>query len=784
MKIRNILLAFSILIISFSNILAQLPSQTIKGTVVDIESQTTLPGAAVQILNSDPLRGTTTDFDGFFKLENVSVGRHDLLISFVGYEDVILSNLAVTSGKELVLQIEMKEALTEIDEIVVSGNNQKDQPLNSMASISARSFSVEETRRYAGGIDDPARMASSFAGVNSSTNVGDNRIVVRGNSPKGILWKLDGVAIPNPNHFGQIGGTGGGVTVFSGQMLSNSDFFTGAFPAEYGNALAAVFDMNLRIGNNEKREHAVQIGVQGIDISSEGPFSKNGKASYLFNYRYSLLGIMGAIIYGKQGGVNEFPVYQDLCFKINLPTSKLGTFSVSAISGIGSLKNEPDTGDVSYEWQLAEEDFQTKMAAVSLTNKYIIGKKTYLQNSLVATGNSIDIQNSMFPMPDNIFLRNDISYFDGKYAFNSLINHKFNAKLSNRTGFIYNYMFYDTDIKGATSYDDDFVQVVKSKGETNLIQAFSQFKYRVTENITANLGSHFQYFTLNDNYSVEPRASLKWNFTDKQSIAFGYGLHGQLENISIYMIENKDENNNIISSNKDLDFTKAHHFVFAYDLLITNNLRLKIEPYYQSLFNVPVIENTYFSTINITEGVINNKLINEGTGTNKGIDFTLERFLDNNFYWLATVSLYDSKYVGGDGIEYNTKYNGNFAINALLGKEFVTKKQNIFGINGKINFSGGERYMPLDEKSSFEAGMSIYDFSKPYSAQLDNFYSFDLTITYRKNKTKYSSIWAIQIKNVLNSMPDTAPYYDRITKNIEYLPVAGILPFISYKIEF
>jgi hypothetical protein len=204
-------------------------TQTIRGTVMDRQSRITLPGATVLLVHTDPVRGTSSDPSGNFRFESVEVGRVSIRVSYVGYHDVILNNLSLQAGKELVLNIYMDEMVMGVDEVVVRYTADKTSSLNTMASVSARGFTVEETERYAGSRNDPARMAANFAGV---VGVDDSRndIIIRGNSPLGLLWRLEGVDIPNPNHWGMAGNTGGPVSMLNNTLLENSDFITGAFP--------------------------------------------------------------------------------------------------------------------------------------------------------------------------------------------------------------------------------------------------------------------------------------------------------------------------------------------------------------------------------------------------------------------------------------------------------------------------------------------------------------------------------------------------------------------------
>jgi hypothetical protein len=175
--------------------------------------------------------GTVTDIDGEFRLPAVPVGKQTLRFVYVGYEELLLPNLTIISGKESVLQVQMEEKIIQAKEAVITAEREKNKPMNEMSMVSARTFSVEETQKYAAAVNDPARMATSFAGV-VSTDDGNNNISVRGNAPYTLQWKMEGVEIPNPNHFSAPGTAGGGISILSAQLLYNSDFLTGAFTSE------------------------------------------------------------------------------------------------------------------------------------------------------------------------------------------------------------------------------------------------------------------------------------------------------------------------------------------------------------------------------------------------------------------------------------------------------------------------------------------------------------------------------------------------------------------------
>jgi len=765
----------------FGVIEAQNITQTIKGKVVDKETQSPLPGATIVVLNSNPVIGAVSDIDGIFIIKNVPIGRYNIKISFISYEPVLINEILVSSGKETVLNVELKESVSNLNEVVIKAD--KSQPINSMATLSTRQFSVEETRRYAGGLDDPARLASSFAGV--SGNLSTNGIVIRGNAPTGLLWRMEGVEITNPSHFANVSSFGAGaITALSSQMLSNSDFYTGAFPSEYGNALSGVFDLKLRTGNNEKYENTFQLGVIGIDVSSEGPFVKGKKASFLFNYRYSTLTLLAPILPPEMGKLR----YQDLSFKLNFPTKKIGTFSLWGIGALDYQGRDAKSDSSLWETDFDKEQYNTDlfMCALGLNHKIIIGSKTYISTSLSPTGNGLLLKGSEF---NNTMSLLPTSYIDNntwKYTLTSFINHKFSAKHTNKTGIIIDRLQYDMNIKKADSGQALLTSYVDAHGNSYLIQAFSQSKYNITNDFILNIGIHSQFFTLNNHYTIEPRIGLSWNFSPLQTLGIAYGLHSQLEPLSFYFVQ-QNTSSGIVEPNKKLDFSKAHHIVISYELKINENTHFKAEPYYQKLFDIPVIRYSYYSLQNLENTIyFNNSLINKGKGENIGIDFTLERFLNKGYYYLVTTSLFDSKYWGGDGIKRNARFNNKCVINLLVGKEWKIgkNKNNILNVNGKLCLMGGEYMNPLDLNSTYAAKEIVEDTLNAYTQRKPFAKVLSFAVSYRKNKPKHSSIWSINFVNALFYKEFNAYYFDKTTNTVKKDINELVIPNISYKIEF
>ena len=789
MKLNNrgkalIIILTSFLLLLFATCLkAQTITQTVKGTIIDQANELPLPGATVVILHTEPLLGAASDANGNFRIEKVPVGRYDIKVSYLGYELYMMKEIMISSGKETVLNIRLKESLSELKTVEIKANTNKEQAINTMATLSARQLSVEEAARYAGGFDDPARLASSFAGVTGS--LGNNGIIVRGNTPRGLLWEMESVEISNPSHFADVIAFGaGGITALSSQMLANSDFYTGAFPAEYGNALSGVFDIKLRNGNNEKRENTFQLGVIGTDISSEGPFVKDGKSSYLFNYRYSTYSLIASILPDDAGG-NK---YQDLSFKMNFPTQKAGTFSLWGLGSFDQTKVKAETNPLKwkYDQDIEKVNSNQGMGALGFSNKFIIGKSSLLSSTLAVSGNGLgwDVKriNSSLGYNPKENLKNNT----WKYTFSTSYNHKFSAKHTNKTGITIENLNYDIDIKHSDPVGTPMVETVNEQGNSFLLQAFSQSKFDITRNITLNAGVHAQYFVLNDHYSVEPRIGMKWQVAPGHSFSIGYGNHSRLEMLGIYLARTY-HSGSYSQPNKKLDFTKANHFVLGYDCSLGEFTHLKIEPYYQMLYNIPVIPDSSFSLINVDKNwFINDSLVNKGKGTNIGVDITLERYLNNGFYYLLTASVFDSKYKGGDGKEYNTRYNKNFVINLLAGKEWRTgrKNNNIFGLNGKVTYMGGDHISPVNVQASLEEKDVVYDEYHAFSNRKPDVLYVSTTISYRINKAHHASIWSLQLLNVTGTREFNGYRYNYITNKIEKEQEAIIVPNISYKIEF
>jgi len=619
-------------------IFGQSQSQTIKGTIVDQDTQEPLIGATVTVDGFDDI-GTTTEIDGSFRLEDVPVGRRKVSATYVGYQSYSNDNILLNSAKEMELNISLLQSSSELGEVTVLANQNGKRANNEDLIVSAISFSVEDIKSNAASANDPGRMAMGFSGVQPSR---DNRsdIVIRGNSGIGLLWRLEGIDIPNPNHFARRGSSGGGITIFSMSMLGNSDFSTGAFSAEYGNAFSGVFDVKLRNGNKDNREYSFKAGILGLDFSTEGPIRK-GKSSYLVNYRYSTLGIlnsMGIHLVGPR--VNN--TFQDLSFKLRFASKN--NRDILSFWGIGGLSKErQDPIDGIENWKSYTDyltrDFETNMGAIGMTHTHLFKDDSYLRTNLAVMNQKVLFANDTLTQDFVATNVNDEDYIEGRITLSTSYNKKINPKLTLKTGVYVNNLLYD--LYHDKLINEMTVNYLDIKDNSFLIQPYVNFRIRPRVDWLINIGTHAMYFNLNNTYSVEPRLAVRKTFSKNNSLSFAYGLHSRTLPTGSYFTRLTDDQGIVTNPNIDLELIKSHHLVIAYDQLIANRLRLHTEVYFQYLYDVPVSidENSSYSILNEIDGFATQALVSQGTGRNYGIDISLQQSFDAGFFMLLSTSI-------------------------------------------------------------------------------------------------------------------------------------------------
>lgn len=783
MKRKN-LLVIALLFLCYQPVRAQQQVQTLRGVVLDQQSKKGIGYVTVAIPGTG--LGTIADSTGTFIIEKVPLGRISVLVTHLGYESRALQNVVIEAGKETVLEIEVLESLTtEMENVVIVAKRKITS--TQMATVSAVEFNAEDTRRFAGSRNDVARMASNFAGVNS-VNDGRNDIIIRGNSPLGLLWRLEGVDIPNPNHFGALGLTGGPVGMLNNNVIGQSAFYTGAFPAQFGNATSGVFDLYYRKGNANKSEFMAQVGFNGLELGAEGPFRKKSKASYLINYRYSIPGLIKSL--GVDVGTGAaVPVYQDLSVKIDVPTSKAGLFS---LFGMGGNSNIDFKGNLKDTINFYNDPYHnlynsTRMGVVGVKHTYFLNHSTSFVSTLAATGsNAITRQDSLDlnQMPHKKFRANGSEW---RYVASFVLNKKFSASDRLTAGVTVDQLHY--------SYSDStldakhgFMPFLKEKNHTHLLRGYVQWQHRFNSRLTLNTGLNSQHLALNSTTSLDGRVGIQYSTGNSGALTFAYGGHSQMQSLMTYFHETRIASNTNVQTNRELGFTRSQHGVVGWEQVLGHSWKYKVEAYGQYLTKVPVERRlTDWSALNIGAGYgagLEDSLVNKGTGYNYGLELTVEKPFANGFYVLGTASLFNSKYKGSNGVEHNTLFNGNYVVNVLAGKEWQIRDMHTLAVDFKGTGAGGKRYTPIDEIASKIAKKAIYEEARSFELQSKPYFRLDMKITYRMNTTKFMQEFFVDFQNLTNAKNIYNQWYDHRTEKIRTQNQLGFYPNFNYRIQF
>ena len=760
---------------------AQTLVQTVRGVVKDKDSHTPLEGASVSVAGTANRVAALSDSNGLFVLNNVPVGRIQFECSYVGYQPYTSDHLVISAAKQTELTIDMEETKEGKEAVVVRATRNPKLPVNRYALVSGRSFSPEETQRFAASANDPSRMALGFPGVQATRDTRSD-IVIRGNNPVGMQWRLEGIDIPNPNHFARKGSSGGGITIFSLSMLDQSDFLTGAMPAEYGDVLSGVFDMHFRKGNNQRTEHTLKAGMIGLDFATEGPITK-GKSSYLVNYRYSTLGLLNALGLNLVGE-RENNAFQDLSFNLAFANKKnTAQWNLWGIGGIS--KEDMEAVDNVSEWKQYDDytqyDFRTKMGAIGVGHTVTLSARSFIKSSLVAMGQRITFADDTLSQQEVPYRVNDEKYNNTRLSATTSFNHKFSPAANLKTGVFVNLIGYALEQSQYNYEDLVYRQVINGAGNTLLLQPYAQMSIKAGKRLTLNPGVHLMHLTLNSNTTIDPRFSVQYRHTPKTTFSLAYGLHSKTLPLGSYFFGSPGY------PNKELDMMRSHHMIAGYDQLLGKGWRLRAEAYYQRLFRIPVVDDVTrtFWILNDLDGYAKEPLVSKGKGTNKGVDLTLEKFFDKGLFMIAAFSVFESTYEPLNNNTYNTRFNSRTSGSWTGAKEWKLAKNRVLQAGWKMVYNGGLPLTPLANAAS-TSREPVLDESRPYSERVPAYFRTDSRLALRKDKKSRSWQLALDIQNVLGieNTDGLSRRYDPSINQWVYKKQSGLVPLLSYQVDF
>jgi CarboxypepD_reg-like domain/TonB dependent receptor/TonB-dependent Receptor Plug Domain len=787
-----------LLILLLKCVLAIGQTTLIRGQVTDKVTERPLAGASVEIVGISSA-ASISDSNGNYRLSNVPLGRQVLRVSFIGYETSLIPNIDISTGKDVIIQVALSESYNKLEEVLVKSKSTKYQVVNKMAAVSARQFSVEQVGRYSGGRSDVARLATNFAGV-SAPDDSRNDIVIRGNSPSGLLWRIEGIPVPSPNHFSSLGTTGSPVSAINPNVLTNSDFITSAFPAEYGNALSGVFDLQFRKGNKQHNEYTVGVGAfTGLEAMAEGPLGKKG-GSFVVSGRNAIAGLLGSA-----GGTTAPPNYNDLSLNVDFGKTKWGNFSVFAIAGNARIEFIGDKVKENDLFALKDEDAKVKsgFGVLGVKHQVNIGSNAYIKTVIGSSFSANTVDNFRYfnkQTAQEIKLPNiTIDNKSNRNTVSSFLNVKFSKKANFRTGLLLELFSAKASLATRESQPDnngdgypDYNNILSNNGNFAILQPFAQAQLRLTEKLTLNTGLHAQYFSLNKKTVLEPRLSFSWSINSNSNISVGYGLHHQ--NIAEPLLFlNELINGVLLQTNRKLDLVRARHYVVGYEAGLGNNWRAKTELYFQKI-DKAAVQASLSGYSSLTEGSAfifstdKTSLVNKGTGFNRGVEFTLEKYYSKGYHALLTTSVFDSKYKGSDGIERNTPFNNKFVLNLLGGKEFKIgkRKKNVFSADTKLTTAGGRFYTPIDLAASNAAGFEVKAIGQEFSKQYKNYFRLDIKfgMKFNSHSKKQFHQFYIDLQNVTNNQNIFIFNYNREAKKIVQVNQIGFFPDFGYRFQF
>lgn len=794
----SLLLIFSVFTV---NTFSQ-SNTSLQVSVFDAISNIPLEGCEIEVFPKS--EKTNTDSLGSATFHSLLPGRYYVMVTKEGYKLFVSDNFLHTNQKSSQMILFLQDGSVNLKEIEVKTASMltSNESKNSFSYLSNRSFSSEDTERIPMGLNDPARMSLSYTGVHVGRSDLDNPIIVRGNSPYGVSWRIEGIDVPNPNHFAKHGTSGGGLSILSAQVIGNSDFYSGAMPAEFGNALAATFDIKLREGNYSKKAYKARASMLGIDVAAEGPF-KNNRSSFLINYRYSTLGLMNWLTFYLVGNrtVNTF---SDLSFNLifnskNLKnkTTVFGVFGKSMDHAFPQPEPEKRKVGVLDDWE--ERIRPSDMGVLGITHTRNINSRSSLKIVAAATLSRILRYSDTLSFEDVHFRYNTEKYIDNRLSTNVAYLNKLSNTLKLKTGVQIQLMDFEfnrttlprSSMNDVTAQTNGKLIWANGNGSSTVAEAYAMLEKVWLEKIYLNAGFHNMHFFFNNTNSFEPRIALKYSPNVRHIVAASYGLHSQLLPMSTYFVARKANDKAPFQydyPNQNLAFPRSEHIVLSYRTMLAKDFKLTTELYSQNISRSLVQETkeSSFWILNASDGYpgITN-MVATGKGFNKGVDITVEKLFYSKYFLMFTGSLYDAKFQTYAGDIFNSSFNDRFGSTLTFGREFNLRKSRVIQAGFRGMFNGGFHYTEPDLVKSTALKTYIPKFTETNKLNAPAYKRLDARIAYRYNGKRTSGQIALDIQNATGYANVSRAFYNISTRQIELQRKGtGFTPIASVAVEF
>ena len=769
-------------------------AQTVRGTVKDVITGEPLPGAVVVVAGMEN-RGAVTDADGEFVIADIPIGRYSFTASCLGYESQQIVEILVSGTKEAVLSFHLRELAEELQAAHVRPVLNKARPINPTALAGASMISVEEATRFAGAFDDISRVVRRYVGTTGSTD--NNGISTHGNPASATQYRLEGVEIPSPIHFDGTGGHGTGmISALHTECLANSDYYTSAPPAEMGNTLGGVMDLQLRAGNPATWEHSAKISTLGLDLTSEGPLSKNQGSSYLATYRYGLsklandLGI--GILDGDQGD------YHDLAFKLSFSLNNASSLHVWGLGTWDKVYMVWDGYDEPWQTLYDQNDFQCDIHTLTggLTYDALLRRGWRLRADLAAAhrqfgggdcfaiyatdGSLLSEENRKTAVfaPATPFVRLDYTtlWLTGSVSASKRFSPHYLLKL----GSSIRHIDYEQTLSRAASVYTGVLSPLTCADES-----MQQVDAYVTNNLrfgawTFNAGLHLSGWTLSEDWSLQPRLSAQWVPSSGHTLSLGYGMTTRMESYDTYFAS---------AENRTLRPMRSQQAVLGYGWQPDLSFKLDAEAWTELQSDVPVSPHSTYTALNRRLYYTTEPLVNAGKGRSYGLSLGVEHYMTQGVYWLVNGTVFKVEYQAEDQIWRPTLFDRGWAVNAVGGKEWTLGARHVLSVNIATTAMGGIRQSPFDEDASaalYKAGIPYvaYDENRAMERHSDPVVDLSLNISYRIHAGRLDHIIGFDYLNMLGMEEPLQDYWNAHTGRAQTVTSCYSLPNISYCVEF
>lgn len=757
------LIMYLIIIFSSANIFSQNGLGEITGSVFDAVTKQPLVGANVFILGTT--YGAATDVNGRYSIKNIPAEMYQVRASVIGYTQRVKTDVMVQPGKLTQLDFELTPQVIEFENVVVTADY---FGKNILEPTSVRNFSFEELRRSPGGFEDVIRALSVLPGV-AQADAGRNDLVVRGGAPSENLYLVDGIEVPNINHFGTQGATGGPLSYINLDFVKETSFSTGGFPVLYGDKLSSVLKINLRNGRTDRLGGKATISASQFGLNAEGPLF-NEKSSFILSARRSYLDFIF-----KSAGFSFVPEYYDVLAKADYKLDNANSLSFLFVSAFDNVKFFNDDEDKRYDnSRILGSDQIQYFTGLSYQRLFSNG---YMNLSIGRNYVDYDTRQS-----DSLL--NPIFLNKSKEEENNLrldVVHKFSSVTEMNFGLNAKLIEFDADIlfpNFVTSFGDT-LPISSLRKSDNFFKggSYINFNFMFFKRLITNFGIRTDYFNaINNKFTLSPRFSASYALNQITNLNFSTGIYYQTPSY-IWLIADE--------RNKDLKSVRVNQFVAGFDRQLSDDALLKVEGFYKEYSDYPAsLVRPYLVLANTGAGFSGSDdnfssfglepLVSEGFGKSRGIELSVQKKLsDIPYYGILSLTYSKTDFTSLDGIERNGTYDQNWIFN-LSGGYRINK---YWEVSTKFRFASGRPYTPFQNDGS----QLVADYN---TRRLKSAHSLDIRVDRRWFFAGWTLITYVDIQNIYNQKNLSGIRWDRREQRIDESSSIGILPSIGISAEF